>query len=132
MRNVLFSTALSLSLAATPLLTGPAVAQQRLQPGGSVQGDLSRGDDQLDSGEFIDVYEVQGRAGQSLSVVMRSEDFDAYLMISGPGDFQEDNDDGGDDGDDGAESRGDTRHPIAQRGHHEGEEDGRKGGVESE
>ena len=46
MRNVLFSTALSLSLAA-PLLTGPAIAQQRLQPGGSVQGDLSRGDEEL-------------------------------------------------------------------------------------
>ncbi len=98
MRNVLFSTALSLSLAAAPLLTGPAIAQQRLQPGGSVQGDLSRGDDQLDTGEFIDVYEVQGRAGQPLSVVMRSDDFDAYLMIRGPGDFTEDNDDSGDDG----------------------------------
>ncbi len=98
MRNVLFSTALSLSLAAAPLLTGPAIAQQRLQPGGSVQGDLSRGDDQLDSGEFVDVYEVQGRAGQPLSVVMRSDDFDAYLMVRGPGDFEEDNDDSGDDG----------------------------------
>lgn len=98
MRNVLFSTALSLSLAATPLLTGPAIAQQRLQPGGSVQGELSRGDNQLDTGEFLDVYEVQGRAGQPLSVVMRSDDFDAYLMIRGPGDFEEDNDDSGDDG----------------------------------
>ena len=98
MRNVLFSTALSLSLAAAPLLTGPAIAQQRLQPGGTVQGDLSRGDDQLDSGEFIDIYEVQGRAGQSLSVTMTSADFDTYLMIRGPGDFQEDNDDSGEDG----------------------------------
>lgn len=98
MRNVLFSTALSLSLATTPLLTGPAIAQQRIQPGGTVQGDLSRGDDQLDSGEFIDIYEVQGRAGQSLSVTMSSGDFDTYLMIRGPGDFSEDNDDSGEDG----------------------------------
>ncbi|MGV3577572.1 caspase family protein [Brevundimonas sp.] len=98
MRNILFSTALSLSLATAPLLTGPAIAQQRIQPGGTVQGDLSRGDDQLDSGEFIDVYEVQGRAGQSLSVTMSSGDFDTYLMIRGPGDFQEDNDDSGEDG----------------------------------
>lgn len=96
MRHVLFSTALSLSLAAAPMLTGPAWAQQRLQPGGSVQGDLSRGDDQLDSGEFIDVYEVQGRAGEPLSVTMSSDQFDTYLMIRGPGDFQEDNDDSGD------------------------------------
>ena len=98
MRNVLFSTALSLSLATTPLLTGPAVAQQRIQPGATVQGDLSRGDDQLDSGEFVDTYEIQGRAGQRLSVVMRSADFDTYLMIRGPSGFSQDNDDAGDDG----------------------------------
>ncbi len=98
MRKVLVSTALSLSLAVAPMLTGPVIAQQRLQPGAALQGELSRGDDQLASGEFLDVYEVQGRAGQSLSVVMRSADFDAYLMIRGPGDFQGDNDDAGDDG----------------------------------
>ncbi len=98
MRNVLFSTALSLSLAVAPILTGPALAQQSLRPGAAVQGDLSRGDDQLDTGEFIDVYEVEGRAGDSLAVAMRSDDFDAYLMVTGPGDFQQDNDDSGDDG----------------------------------
>lgn len=98
MRKVLLSTALSLSLAFAPMLTGPAIAQQRLQPGASLQGTLSRGDDQLASGEFLDVYEVQGRAGQSLSLTMRSADFDTYLMIRGPGGFQRDNDDAGDDG----------------------------------
>ena len=98
MRRLLVSTALSLSMAVAPLLTVPAIAQQRLQPGATVQGDLSRGDDQLDSGEFLDVYEIQGRAGQSLSVAMRSGDFDTYLMLRGPGDFQRDNDDAGDDG----------------------------------
>ena len=30
----------------------------------------------LDTGEFIDVYEIQGRAGQRLSVAVRSPDFD--------------------------------------------------------
>ena len=109
MRNVLFSTALSLSLATAPLLTGPAIAQQRIQPGGSVQGDLSRGDDTLDSGEFIDIYELQGRAGDRLSVVMRSNDFDTYLMIRGPGDFSHDNDDSGDDG---TNSALDVRLPV--------------------
>lgn len=98
MRKLLFSSVLSLSLATGPILVGPVWAQTRLQPGGQVQGELARGDDQLDSGEFVDTYEVQGRAGQPLSVVMRSDDFDTYLMIRGPGDFSEDNDDGGDDG----------------------------------
>ncbi len=74
------------------------MAQQRLRPGATVQGDLARGDDQLDSGEFIDTYEVEGRAGDSVSVTMRSEAFDAYLMMTGPGDFQQDNDDAGNDG----------------------------------
>ncbi len=98
MRHVLFYTALSLSLAIGPVLTGPAQAQQHVRPGDEVFGELRRGDDQLDSGEYLDVYEIQGRAGQSLSVFMTSADFDAYLMIRGPGDFSRDNDDSGDDG----------------------------------
>ncbi|MBX9707718.1 MAG: caspase family protein [Caulobacteraceae bacterium] len=97
MRNVLFSTALSLSLAVSPLMTTGALAQQ-LRPGGQVQGELARGDDQLDSGEFVDVYEIQGRAGETLRATMRSTEFDTYLMIRGPSGFAEDNDDGGDDG----------------------------------
>lgn len=109
MRKLLFSTVLSVTLAGGPLLTGPVWAQTQLRPGGQMQGELSRGDDQLDSGEFIDVYEVQGRAGQPLSVTMRSDDFDTYLMVSGPGDFQEDNDDGGDDG---TNSMLDVRLPV--------------------
>ncbi len=98
MRKVLFYTALSLSLAASPVMMGQAVAQQRLQSGASVQGELSRNDTRLDSGEFTDVYELRGRAGQRLSVIMRSSDFDAYLMIRGPANFEHDNDDSGDDG----------------------------------
>lgn len=98
MRHLLVSTALSFSLAAAPMLTGPALAQQRLQPNATVQGALARGDGQLDSGEFIDVYEIEGRAGQPLSVNLRSAAFDSYLMIRGPGGFEEDNDDAGDDG----------------------------------
>jgi len=109
MCKALFYTALSLTLAVGPGLSGPAHAQERLRAGEQTQGELAKGDDQLESGEFIDVYEVQGRAGQSLSVTMRSDDFDAYLMVTGPGDFQEDNDDSGDDG---TNSRLDVRLPV--------------------
>jgi hypothetical protein len=97
MRKFLFFTALSLSLAGSPMLTGAAMAQQ-LRPGGQVQGELARGDDRLSSGEFMDVYEVQGRAGETLRATMRSDDFDTYLMIRGPGGFSEDNDDAEGDG----------------------------------
>jgi hypothetical protein len=96
-RKVLFFTALSLSLAGSPILTGAAMAQQ-LRPGGQVQGELARGDDRLDSGEFMDVYEIQGRAGETLRATMRSDEFDTYLMIRGPGGFSEDNDDADGDG----------------------------------
>lgn len=97
MRKFLFFTALSLSLAGSPILTGAAMAQQ-LRPGGQVQGELARGDDRLDSGEFMDVYEIQGRAGETLRATMRSDEFDTYLMIRGPGGFSEDNDDADGDG----------------------------------
>ena len=82
--------------AALALLAGSAIAQQRLQPGAPVSGDLRQGDQQLSSGEFLDVYEFQGRAGDQVSLRLRSEDFDAYLMVNGPGDFSEENDDGSD------------------------------------
>ena len=98
MRKVLFSTALSLSLAVSPVMTGAVLAQQRVQIGETRHGELSRGDSQLDSGEYTDLYELRGRAGQRLSVIMRSDDFDAYLMIRGPSGFEHDNDDSGDDG----------------------------------
>lgn len=110
MRKVLFYTALSLSLSASPVLTGFAVAQTQVQPGQSIQGQLARGDERLDSGEYTDIYELRGRAGQRLSVVMRSDDFDTYLMIRGPSGFEHDNDDVGDDG---TNSELDLRLPAA-------------------
>lgn len=94
MRIVLACAALSLAAAS---MAGPALAQQRLHTGATVQGELAQGDEQLQSGEFNDAYEIEGRAGQSLLVTMRSGDFDAYLMIAGPGGFDEQNDDAGDD-----------------------------------
>lgn len=97
MRKLLFFTALSLSFAGSPILTEAAMAQQ-LRPGGQVQGELARGDDRLSSGEFLDVYEIEGRAGETLRATMRSQDFDTYLMIRGPGGFSEDNDDADGDG----------------------------------
>ncbi|KPF81083.1 hypothetical protein IP78_05985 [Brevundimonas sp. AAP58] len=105
MRKLLFFSALSLSLAASPLMTPAALAQQ-LRPGGEVRGELARGDDRLGSGEFVDIYEIQGRAGETLRATMRSDDFDTYLMIRGPGGFSEDNDDA-----DGTNSALDVRLP---------------------
>lgn len=64
-----------------------------LANGGNVSGRLAQGDPQLSSGEFTREYSFQGRAGQRVDLTLRSTDFDPYLMLRGPGNFSEDNDD---------------------------------------
>lgn len=70
-----------------------ALAQESLRLGSEVSGTLRPGDDQLDSGEYRDLYEFQGRAGQQIGLHLTSDAFDPYLMVRGPGGFSEDNDD---------------------------------------
>lgn len=74
---------------------GPAGAQQQLQPGQPQSGSLREGDSRLDSGEYLDAYSFRGRAGERVRLRMTSDDFDPYLMIAGPGDFSDENDDAG-------------------------------------
>jgi len=81
---------------ALALLAGPALAQQTLRPGASVRGELAKADEQLSSGEFVDTYEIEGREGDRVSLSLRSDVFDPYLMVRGPGDFSEENDDASD------------------------------------
>jgi len=95
------SKSLLMATVAIALVAGAAIAQQRLQPGVPTQGNLGQGDGQLDSGEFVDTYTFLGRAGDRVSLSMTSSDFDAYLLVNGPGDFSEENDDGSE-GDTGA------------------------------
>jgi hypothetical protein len=56
-------------------------------------GSLANGDDVLDDGEFIDVYEFTGRPGQRVTLELSSEDFDTYLILSDPSGEHEQNDD---------------------------------------
>ena len=95
-------TALCIALALSLPAVAPATALQRLHTGATVQGELAQGDDQLQSGEYTDAYEIEGRAGQPLLVTMQSGDFDAYLMIQGPGGYDYQNDDDGEGGTDAA------------------------------
>ena len=90
------SKSLLMATVALALVGGTAHAQQRLQPGAPAYGDLRQGDEQLDSGEFVDTWTFQGRAGDRVSLSMTSGDFDPYLLINGPGDFSDENDDGQD------------------------------------
>lgn len=59
-----------------------------------LEGRLSRGDETLNSGEFRDMYNYDAQAGEAVEIVMRSPEFDSYLMVRGPNDFSIDNDDG--------------------------------------
>lgn len=62
-------------------------------PGRPLNGQLSRGDTTLPSGEFIDYYVLRGEAGERYDIAMRSSAIDSYLLVRGPGDLSEDNDD---------------------------------------
>ena len=95
-------------------LSVPAVAeaQQMLRSGATVNGQLSDGDARLTSGEFMDEYELEGRSGDRLSILMTSGALDPYLMIDGPGGFSEQNDDA-ESGN--LDSRLDVRLPVSGR-----------------
>ncbi len=70
----------------TPGQAPPIAAQQH-------SGTLAQGDAQLQSGEFIDTFPLQGLAGQQVEITLASQQFDTYVAISGPNGFQEYNDD---------------------------------------
>lgn len=72
---------------------GEALAQQAIRPGDRINGRLDRSDPRLPSGEHMDIYVLEGRPGQRLTIVMRSGELDPYLMIRGPGGYRDDNDD---------------------------------------
>ena len=58
-------------------------------------GELAKGDETLESGEFVDTFEIPMTAGASYVIDMYSEDFDTYLFVRGVEDsqFEVDNDD---------------------------------------
>ena len=90
-RNFLLGLAATLALLA--IGAGDARAQSRISVGGEAAGRLQDGDQQLDSGEYVDVWTFQGRAGQQVTISMSSTEIDAYLMLRGPGGLSEWNDD---------------------------------------
>lgn len=88
-----FLTGLAATLAALALGAGAASAQTRLSVGGEAAGSLQDGDQQLDSGEYVDVWTFEGRAGQQVTISMSSTEIDSYLMLRGPAGLSEWNDD---------------------------------------
>ncbi|MEO0558801.1 MAG: hypothetical protein AAF170_11530 [Bacteroidota bacterium] len=62
-------------------------------PPTEVQGSLADGDETLQSGEYMDAYEVMVREGQWLRAEVLSGDFDPYFIILDPTGDQTDVDD---------------------------------------
>ena len=106
------TTTLVAALALGLCIPSVAGAQQMLRPGATLNGHLSSGDSRLNSGEYTDVYELEGQRGDRLTILMNSGALDSYLMIAGPGGFDEQNDDA-ESGD--LNSRLDVRLPVSGR-----------------
>lgn len=51
----------------------------------TANGSLSSSDFLLPNDAYVDVWEIEGRAGASITLDMRSPDFDALLFLVGPG-----------------------------------------------
>ena len=56
-------------------------------------GSLDSGDETLESGEYRDAYTIDVTAGEEVSAVVTSSDFDSYVILVSPSGEQEDNDD---------------------------------------
>ena len=57
-------------------------------------GRLEEGDIMLEDGSLVDVYEISGQAGQTISITLESVEFDPYLLIqTAEGEIFEGNDD---------------------------------------
>jgi len=73
-----------------------STATHSIDVGQSEEGALSRSDVLLNSDStYAQAWTIQGRAGQTITIDLESDDFDSYLFLRGPGisggrDFQDD------------------------------------------
>lgn len=88
------------------LLAEPAGPAPDLRPKGevrigqTVRGTLDEGDPMADDGSYYELWTVRGRAGQRVTLTLRSNDFDAYLAFGRTADgeweeYDSDDDSGG-------------------------------------
>lgn len=66
---------------ATAPPAGDPVDASRIRVGQTLGGTLSDSDARADDGSYYDAYTLAGRAGQTIVVTQRSDDFDAYLSV---------------------------------------------------
>lgn len=92
---LMVATALALSFAveAQAQPNRPGRPMPVLSAGQSHSGELTPLDNQRRSGKYEDVFQIQGRRGERLAITLTSEDFDPYLLVTGPGGYHMSNDD---------------------------------------
>lgn len=66
---------------ATPTILGRSASNQRVQLGQTVNGNLAAATESMQDASPFQVWYFEGRAGQRITVNMRSADFDNYLHI---------------------------------------------------
>ena len=63
--------------------------------GNWIQGQLDYGDQRHRDGSYIDYHTFAGQRGERVTIILESDDFDPYLFLLGPDNYQESNDDDG-------------------------------------
>jgi serine protease Do len=53
--------------------------------GGTVNGALGAGDPTVEGEKYAEVWEIAGEAGQTVTIRLESDAYDAYLVVIGPG-----------------------------------------------
>lgn len=81
------------TLRVADLGSASAAAPGALRVGQNVNGALRNNDGARAGGQFVDSYTFQGEYGQQIEIRMSSRTFDPLLAITGPGNFQAENDD---------------------------------------
>jgi serine protease Do len=60
-------------------------ADRRLRVGDRVTGALASTDRELPDGTHAQAWALEGKAGETVNVLLESDDFDSYLYLTGPG-----------------------------------------------
>lgn len=75
-----------------PAPVGPA---RPITVGQAVTGEITSSSVKHSDGTPVEWWQIDGRSGETVTVDMESDDFDAYLLLSGPGSTALSNDDDG-------------------------------------
>lgn len=73
----------TLAVEAMPPVAAPTVTA--IRAGETLVGELTRDDVEMDDGSYYDLFSYSGAVGESVTVTLRSSQFDTYLSVGAPG-----------------------------------------------